>query len=132
MATITSQHLFSQNQLKEKSEFDRSYCNGTSVNARSPIRTLSNVLLIRALLFALLVLESTGARSQAFAQAPNIFVNEFMASNNDTLLYEDGDSSYWIELHNDGATGIDLQNWSLTDDATQRSKWRFPAATIPA
>ena len=38
----------------------------------------------------------------------------------------------WIELHNNGAVDVSLENWRLTDDALNTSKWVFPAVTIPA
>ena len=38
----------------------------------------------------------------------------------------------WIELHNNGLADVLLENWSLTDDALNASKWVFPAVTIPA
>ena len=38
----------------------------------------------------------------------------------------------WIELHNNGVADVSLQNWTITDDATNTTKWVFPAVTIPA
>lgn len=41
--------------------------------------------------------------------------------------------SDWVELRNDGAAAVSLSGWSLTDDAANPAKWRFPTnATIPA
>ena len=37
--------------------------------------------------------------------------------------------SDWIELCNDGASSVDLSDWSLTDDSTVPDKWTFPAGT---
>ena len=44
-----------------------------------------------------------------------IEISEFMASNDETLFDEDGDASYWIELHNTGSDSVDLADWYLTD-----------------
>lgn len=53
-------------------------------------------------------------------------ISEFMAANQGSLGDEDGDASDWIELHNPGPERIDLEGWSLTDDATRPQKWQFP------
>ncbi|MCO6045237.1 lamin tail domain-containing protein [Aeoliella sp. ICT_H6.2] len=53
-------------------------------------------------------------------------ITEFMASNQDTLLDGDGNSSDWIELYNPTAESIDLAGWHLTDNASSLGKWTFP------
>ncbi|MGI9244642.1 MAG: lamin tail domain-containing protein, partial [Verrucomicrobiales bacterium] len=35
----------------------------------------------------------------------------------------------WIELHNDGASAVDLGGWSISDNPGQPAKWSFPAGT---
>jgi hypothetical protein len=55
-----------------------------------------------------------------------------MAANNSTLADEDGEFPDWIELHNVTSTNVSLANWSLTDDITARTKWRFPATNLTA
>jgi hypothetical protein len=57
-------------------------------------------------------------------------ISEFMASNDGTLLDEDGASSDWIEIYNAGDESIDLAGWSLTDDADELTKWSFPSTTL--
>jgi hypothetical protein len=59
-------------------------------------------------------------------------INEFMASNSSTLADEDGAFSDWIELYNPDATAVSLAGWYLTDNATNKTKWQFPAVTLPA
>lgn len=61
-----------------------------------------------------------------------VTITEFMASNNNTLTDEDGDDSDWIELHNDGASAVDLNGWSLTDDSSNLTKWQLPNISLPA
>ena len=58
-------------------------------------------------------------------------ITEFMASNTQTLMDEDGDSSDWIELQNTSGNGVNLLNWALTDSASHPAKWLFPATNIP-
>lgn len=62
----------------------------------------------------------------------DVVISEFMASNSDTLLDEDGDASDWIEIHNDGPASLSLANWSLTDDPQVLAKWLLPPTTIEA
>ncbi len=43
---------------------------------------------------------------------------------------EYGDTPDWIELYNRSLAPVDLNNWVLTDDATQPDKWRFDNVVI--
>src|SRR5687768_2602343 len=62
--------------------------------------------------------------------AAQVTISEFMAGNSQTLADQDGEYSDWIELFNSSAAGVNLENWTLTDSASQPAKWRFPAVTI--
>jgi len=62
----------------------------------------------------------------------DIVINEFMASNNTTQADQDGEFDDWIELYNNGTTAIDLDGYSLSDDATDLVQWAFPAGTTIA
>ncbi len=55
-----------------------------------------------------------------------------MASNDKTLVDDDGAFSDWIEIHNPDTLSLDLNGWYLTDSATNKTKWQFPAVTLPA
>lgn len=57
-------------------------------------------------------------------------ISEFMASNRDTILDADGESSDWVEIHNGSANAVDLKGWSLSDDPLEEDKWIFPGETI--
>jgi hypothetical protein len=59
-------------------------------------------------------------------------ISELMASNNDSLLDEDMDSSDWIEIYNPTEAIINLDGWYLTDDSDDLRKWEFPAVEIGA
>ncbi|MBL9188795.1 MAG: CotH kinase family protein [Opitutaceae bacterium] len=59
-------------------------------------------------------------------------ISEFMASNTATLADQDQAFSDWIELHNPDPTPVNLAGWYLTDTATNKTRWQFPAVTIPA
>lgn len=57
-------------------------------------------------------------------------ISEFMASNQSTAADENGDFSDWIEVHNPTTAPVSLNDWCLTDDATDLLKWRFPNVTL--
>jgi hypothetical protein len=65
-----------------------------------------------------------------YAASP-VVITEFMADNSSTLADEDGAYSDWIEIHNAGASTVNLFDWSLTDDVRNLTKWRFPATNLP-
>ena len=62
-----------------------------------------------------------------FQAAAAPIISEFMASNEGTLLDEDGESPDWLEIYNPDATVADLSGWHLTDNAANPTKWTFPA-----
>ena len=76
----------------------------------------------------LLFLCLLGAANPAYSQT--VYISEFMASNQDTLDDEDGDSSDWIELFNSGDSPVDLDGWFLSDDPAQLTKWQIPDVTL--
>ncbi|MEL6820384.1 MAG: lamin tail domain-containing protein, partial [Calditrichota bacterium] len=61
-----------------------------------------------------------------------VVISEVMAGNTTTLQDEDGDYSDWIEIHNSDTAAVDLDDWFLSDDSTNLSKWKFPSISIPA
>ncbi|MHC4500416.1 MAG: lamin tail domain-containing protein, partial [Planctomycetota bacterium] len=59
-------------------------------------------------------------------EEPHIVISEFMASNINTMLDGDGESSDWIEIYNPTGTDVNLNGWYLTDDDANLTKWQFP------
>jgi len=59
-----------------------------------------------------------------------LYINEFLAANNNGIRDEDGDSSDWIELYNSGVVTINLGGYFLTDDPLQPTKFRLPPVPI--
>lgn len=64
---------------------------------------------------------------------PSVVINEFLALNtakfpplDNELLDEDGNSSDWIELCNVSDQPVDLENWYLTDDPEDLTRWQIP------
>jgi len=65
-----------------------------------------------------------------------LVISEFMAINNSQeplepgeILDDFGESSDWVEIYNPTGTNISLEDWYLTDDANNLTKWQFPTGT---
>ncbi|MSU36005.1 MAG: hypothetical protein EXS36_13055 [Pedosphaera sp.] len=65
------------------------------------------------------------------AGAAIVSISEFLTDNEKGLRDEDKDYPDWIEISNDGAATVNLAGWSLTDDAANLGKWRFPEVELP-
>ena len=61
-----------------------------------------------------------------------IRINEFMASNGDTIEDKNGEDSDWIELYNTSDEDVNLQGLCLSDGKKNLEKFVFPAYIIPA
>lgn len=59
-----------------------------------------------------------------------VVISEILASNKNSLQDQYGENADWIELHNTSFNTINLHNWSITDDVSQPSKWRFPSVSL--
>ncbi|HYW79147.1 MAG TPA: lamin tail domain-containing protein, partial [Thermoguttaceae bacterium] len=57
-------------------------------------------------------------------------ISEFMAVNDNGLRDGDNETEDWLEIHNRGTDPVDLQDWYLTDDATDLTAWQFPDVTL--
>lgn len=57
-------------------------------------------------------------------------ISEFAADNLDSLTDEDGDNSDWIEIYNPSASTAILNDYYLTDDPNDLTKWRLPNRTL--
>ncbi|KKM01482.1 hypothetical protein LCGC14_1794000, partial [marine sediment metagenome] len=60
----------------------------------------------------------------------DVFISEFMAINDSSIVDEDGRYSDWIELHNPALVAADVGGWYLTDNASNLTKWQLPAPTV--
>jgi hypothetical protein len=59
-----------------------------------------------------------------------IVINEIMASNTTTIADPQGEFDDWIELHNVGASDVNLTGMYLSDKPDNLKKWQFPENTI--
>jgi len=72
----------------------------------------------------------TTQRFRIIGSAPRLFINEFMAKNDTTILDPFDELEDWIEIYNGDSVTITLGNCYLTDNFSNPTKWRFPDTTI--
>jgi hypothetical protein len=68
--------------------------------------------------------------AQAADRFDSVYLSEFLADNQRGLPDDYGERSGWIEIHNGGNSAVNLEGWSLTDTATNLTKWRFPRVAL--
>ncbi len=59
-----------------------------------------------------------------------LFINEFMASNDNTIADEHGDYDDWIEVYNPEEVSVWIGDKYLTDNLSSPGKWQMPDAYI--
>lgn len=64
-------------------------------------------------------------------RAPDLVVNEIMASNDTTIADEGDDFDDWVEIYNAGTHTVHLDGLFLSDDAAEPRKWRLPDEELP-
>lgn len=79
------------------------------------------------LLFRLLTMAGLSLGGSVKAEP---IISEIMASNVKSLADDDGAFSDWIEIFNPDPLPVDLGGWYLTDNASAKTKWQFPAVTL--
>jgi len=60
-----------------------------------------------------------------------LYLNEFMASNSQTIADELGEYDDWIEIFNKRSGPLNLRGFYLTDDFDSPTKWALPEVIIP-
>lgn len=61
-----------------------------------------------------------------------LYINEIMASNDETIADEAGEFDDWIEIYNGSNEAIFLGDKYLTDNRNRPDKWKFPDIDIQA
>ena len=59
-------------------------------------------------------------------------ISEFVASNDSSLIDDNGNSTDWIEIYNSGSQAINLNGYRLTDSPSDSSKFVFDNAFLQA
>ena len=62
----------------------------------------------------------------------DLVINELMASNEFTVVDQDGEAEDWIELYNNSAQNIDLTGYFLSQEFMDIRRWEFPNGTTIA
>lgn len=76
-------------------------------------------------------LATPGGPNNPGAPAVQVFVNEWMASNDGAVLDPaDEDPDDWFELYNAGSTPVNLSAYTLTDTSTDKAKFVIPNGTV--
>ena len=57
-------------------------------------------------------------------------INEIVSSNSSSFYDEDGDTPDWIEIYNFGRSPVNLDGYGLSDDLSEKLKWKFPDISI--
>lgn len=68
--------------------------------------------------------------SGSSALSAQVLINEYAASNLDTIQDIDGDTPDWIELRNASAMPLDLAGYAISDDPLDPQKWLLPSLTL--
>ncbi len=61
---------------------------------------------------------------------PQLFINEFLASNTAVNRDEAGEYDDWVELYNAGPLTVSLSMMYLSDSLADPTEWQFPAGTV--
>ncbi len=59
-----------------------------------------------------------------------LYINEFMAANNSTIMDNYGEYEDWIEIYNPGPAPVLLSDYYLTDNLRDPIRWALPADTL--
>ena len=89
-------------------------------------------LLAALLVLCLLLPAALADEAASSTDFTAIRINEFMASNGDTIEDKNGESSDWIELYNTSDQDVNLKGLCLSDGKKNLEKFVFPEVILPA
>ena len=58
-----------------------------------------------------------------------LYINELMSSNDNTIADPVGEFDDWVEIYNPGNSSVDLSGMFMSDKADKLNKWNFPTGT---
>ena len=65
-----------------------------------------------------------------FALSQSLVINEIVSSNSSIFYDEDGDTPDWVEIYNANTNAVNLGGYGLSDDISEKFKWKFPDIII--
>lgn len=98
--------------------------------SRLYVRPLALGLTLALMLLTILGVALPGTKLVQAQDISHVVINEFMASNGQTIADEDGDFPDWIELHNPGGEAISLAGYGLSDDPGSPFRWVLPEVEL--
>lgn len=95
---------------------------GQTAKRRMPgfVLLLASLALLTPLLMSL-----SGSAAQESTSAL-LYINEFMASNGESISDESGDHDDWVEIYNPGREPVDIGGFYISDDRSEPLKWQIP------
>ena len=69
---------------------------------------------------------------KTLVQAQQLYINEVMSKNDTTISDSDGEFSDWLEIYNAESGSVNLEGYSLSDNADTPYRWQFGNIEIPA
>ncbi|MHC4228085.1 MAG: lamin tail domain-containing protein, partial [Planctomycetota bacterium] len=78
-----------------------------------------------SLLILVLSVCAINVASAGDALGQTVVINEFLASNSNSIQDPQGQYDDWIELYNYGVDAVDIGGMYLTDDLSDPTKWRI-------
>jgi diguanylate cyclase (GGDEF)-like protein/PAS domain S-box-containing protein len=93
------------------------------------LRTWKRYSLLIRFIFCFIILNlvfSLNAFGGDSIKKPDLYINEFMASNGDTIVDEAGDSGDWIELYNPTDKPVDIGGFYISDHKNEPLRWQIP------
>ena len=67
---------------------------------------------------------------QIFPLKSQVVINEYSASNLNTILDNYQEYEDWIELYNTGSTNVNIGGYYLSDDTASPLRWAIPAGVV--
>jgi|GEM_PF-718909 len=61
---------------------------------------------------------------------PAVFINEYMADNDNVIQDEAGDFDDWVELYNAEPAPVDIGGMFMSDNLLDKTQWEIPAGTV--
>jgi len=76
-----------------------------------------------------LFVSPTPGATNVVVSSIDLYINEFLASNDACCADEKGEYDDWIEIYNAGSKAVDIGGMFITDDLTDPTVWQIPIIT---
>ena len=99
---------------------------------RTPMELNYEKLIIPILFIILFVVIIFAPVQETYTMNGDLYINEVMSSNKETIAASNGKYYDYIELYNGNGYDINLEGYYLSDDNSNTKKFKFPEVTIKA